>query len=274
LKSEAALAQAELERKLSNFLTKRIGSSDSVKELPIKKNSNDNMSVTSLSTSSDEESYNPRCCSECRRKMCMCSPFVPSDKPSNIKSAIDSSYKCLREMLISEPNSDIMTWTVPTSIHCSCNCLDSPKKKIRLKSLPLTPPSARKMSLSQLTLCSETASEGITTDSENNISPKRSSPYKLRMSSPRKSYPDFELYMHRKIQTTALGERIDNLCNQNNNSAKQQKGGASVSSKPQKIVTSVSQPELDILRRSKRIRSPSLSICTGSPSKLRKLETR
>jgi hypothetical protein len=49
--------------------------------------------------------------------------------------------------------------------------------------------------------------------------------------------------MHRKIQTTALGERIDNLCNQNNNSAKQQKGGASVSSKPQKIVTSVSQPE-------------------------------
>jgi hypothetical protein len=92
------------------------------------------------------------------------------------------------------------------------------------------------------------------------------------MSSPRKSYPDFELYMHRKIQTTALGERIDNLCNRNNNSAKQQKGGASVSSKPQKIVTSVSQPELDILRRSKRIRSPSLSICTGSPSKIRKLE--
>jgi hypothetical protein len=274
LKSEAALAQAELERKLSNFLTKRIGSSDSVKELPIKKNSNDNMSVTSLSTSSDEESYNPRCCSECRRKMCMCSPLVPSDKPSNIKSAIDSSYKCLREMLISEPNSDIMTWTVPTSIHCSCNCLDSPKKEISLKSLPLTPPSARKMSLSQLTLCSETASEGITTDSENNISPKRSSPYKLRMSSPRKSYPDFELYMHRKIQTTALGERIDNLCNRNNNSAKQQKGGASVSTKPQKIVTTVSQPELDILRRSKRIRSPSLSICTGSPSKIRKLETR
>lgn len=277
LKSEKTLVEADVERKLTNFLNRRNNSTNTVDDYSVKRNCDDNISILSLSMSSDDESYNSRCCAECRRKKrCMCSPLSvsPCDKLNRVKSENDVNG-CLGEMLNCKPISNCTSLTVPPSVDCSCNCLDSLNKEtdILLKSLPSPPPSAQKKSNVQISPGSDFSSEGRTTDSENSIVTKKS-PYRLREASPRKSYPDFELYMHRKMQTTALGERIDNLCNLNNNKTdKPQKTVSSGSNKPHKIGYGISQPGFDVLRRSKRIRSPTL-LCNESPAKLRKLETR
>ncbi|XP_071171058.1 uncharacterized protein [Mytilus edulis] len=282
LKNETALAQVVVEQQLSNFLSDRVSPTRSVDDFTVKRNGDDNISILSLSISSDDGSYNSACCSECRRKKrCMCSPLSVSSPPnvpinqscgSKLGNSPQTAGPCLREISDTTEISNLKT--VPSSpVHCGmCDSVDSSKNEndLILNSLPSPPPSAQKKSPSSR--FSDTSSEG---QSENNLTIKRSSPYKLRISSPRKSYPDFEVYMQRKIQTTALGERINNHCNQNDTVNKTQKVDLALSNKPQKMLSSVSQPDMDVLRRSKRIRSPSSSsLCNDSPAKLRRLETR
>lgn len=280
LKCETALAQAVVERRLSNILSERMSDkvlpTTTIEEFSVRRN-DDNISILSLSTS-DDESYVSGCCAECKRKkQCMCSPqavspSVPLSKQVTVKidniAICDGKSGCDTQDKISSP------FLSPTSTlqqrQCNCKCPLSSNNGDIFASIPSPPPSEQKQS--PRSLCSD--SDGHCTDLENSLANSRTSPYKLRVSSPKKSFPDFEMYLKKKIHTTALGERINNHCEQVGDKVimKPAKMQSLLSGKPY-LVSPSSEPNLSSLRRSKRIRSPSAS-CGSSPAKLRKLESR